>query len=259
MASPAVKNATHLDEIGFPDFTAGLINATFDALIKSNIRQMEAYVELIKMVSQSLSDYINNTRDDITGDEVLAFLERVLPAYESDTNNTTHVHAGSTLTPEQAAVLTDAIELPADAGRTAPTVTEGSLSEGEVSDIVEAVTDRLACNKYSLLKEMVRQGILRLVVETGTIETRLTFSAYDYTSNTRKTTAYERETSSRRKVGASGVFQTLFSGPSLGSSRNTHVHVKTAKETHRDVSGTRVNIFGGVTINFKTDYQPLAD
>lgn len=258
MASPAVENATHLDEIGFPDFTAGLINATFDALIKSNIRQMEAYVDLIQLVSQSLSEYINNTRDDITGEEVLAFLEKILPAYQDDTENTTHVHAGSVLTTGQANVLNGAIALPADAGRTAPTINDGEIDSGTMTTIIGAVTDRLACNKYNLLREMVRQGILRLVIETGTIETRLTFSAYDYRSHLRKTSDYQRDAASSRKVATSGVFQTIFSGPSLSTSSNTHLHVKTAKETDRDVSGTRVNIFGGVTLHFKTDYQPLA-
>lgn len=258
MPSQAVENATHLDEIGFPEFTAGLINATFDALIKANIRQMEAYVEIVGALGQTLSDYINNTRDDITGDEVLAFLERILPAYQSDTNNTTHVHSGSTLSTAQAAVLTQAIALPTDAGRTAPTINAGPLDATEMAQIINAVTDRLACNKYSLLKEMVRQGILRLVIESGTIETRLTFSAYDYQSNTRQTSDYQRDTSSTRKLGTSGLLGTILNGPSLSASRNTHVHVKTAKESHRDVSGTRVNIFGGVTLHFKTDYQPLA-
>ncbi len=258
MASQAVENATHLDEIGFPEFTAGLINSTFDALIKANIRQMEAYVEIIGAISQSLSDYINNTRDDITGNEVLAFLEKILPAYQSDTSNTTHVHTGSTLTAAQATVLNQAIALPADAGRTAPTINAGQLDAGEMTQIVNAVTDRLACNKYTLLKEMVRQGILRLVIESGTIETRLTFSAYDYQSSVRQATDYERDTSSTRKASASGILSSLIGGPSMTASRTTHVHVKTAKESHRDVSGTRVNIFGGVVLHFKTDYQPLA-
>jgi hypothetical protein len=255
----AVSNATHLSEIRFPEFTASLINGTFDALISSNIRQMTAYVDLMRMVGQSLSDYINNTRDDITGDEVLAFLEKILPAYVSDTNNTTHVHTGSTLTAPQTKVLNDAIALPADASQAAPTISAGQLDASEMTQIINAVTNRLACNKYTLLKEMVKQGILRLVIETGTIETRLTFSAYDYSSNTRNTSNYQRDASSQRKVGTSGVFQTLFSGPSLSSSSNTHLHVTTANETQRDVSGSSVNIFGGVTLRFKTDYLPLAE
>lgn len=258
MASQAVENATHLDEIGFPEFTASLINSTFDALIKANIRQMEAYIEIVGALSHSLSDYINNTRDDITGDEVLAFLERILPAYQNDTGQTTHVYAGSSLSTEQAAVLNRAIALPTDAGRTAPTVEAGQLDTSKITQIVNAVTDRLACNKYNLLKEMVRQGVLRLVIESGTIETRMTFSAYDYRSQERQTTAYQRDTDTTRKVGSSGFLQTIIGGPSMTAGNATHVHVKTAKETHRDVSGTRVNIFGGVTLNFKTDYQPLA-
>lgn len=254
----SAQQARLVSDIRFPEFTAGLINSTFDAIISSNIRQMGAYVDLMRMVSQSLSEYLNNTRDDISGDEVLAFLEKVLPAYEDDTANTTHVHSGSVLTAPQATVLNNAVKLPSDAGVTAPTIPAGAIDASEMSQIIEAVTNRLACNKYNLLKEMVKQGVLRLVIENGTIETRLTFSAYDYQSYSRNSSSYSRSASSTRKVGTSGVFQTLFSGASLSASSNTQLHVQTANQSSRATEGSNTTIFGGVKLQFKTDYLPLA-
>jgi len=254
----SAQQARLVNDIRFPEFTAGLINGTFDAIISSNIRQMTAYVDLMRMVSQSLSEYINNTRDDITGDEVLAFLEKILPAYENDTDHTTQVHADSTLTAPQAKVLTDAIKLPDDAGRDSLVVSAGEIEPAVMNQIIEAVTNRLACNKYSLLTEMVKQGILRLVIENGTIETRLTFSAYDYRNYSSNSSSYSRGTASTRKVGASGFFQTLFSGPSLSSSTNTQLHVQTASQSYRATEGSNTTIYGGVKLQFKTDYLPLA-
>jgi hypothetical protein len=49
-------------------------------------------------------------------------------------------------------------------------------------DVVRTITPRvreiIAGNRYTLLKEMVRMGIIRLVVDYGEIETRLTFTTY---------------------------------------------------------------------------------
>ena len=43
----AITQAARLNEIGFPESTAKLIIDTFDALVAANLRQTQAYVELI--------------------------------------------------------------------------------------------------------------------------------------------------------------------------------------------------------------------
>lgn len=263
MSINAVDNATRLDEIGFPEFTASLINSTFDALIAANIRQMAAYADLVKTLGQELSEYINNTKDSISGEEVLSFLERVLPAYEED--KTTKVVEGGELNAEEAKVLTRELALPEEATQEPNSslqslvVNAGEVNQSVLDSIVEAVALRLACNKYLLLKEMVAQGLLRLVVENGVIETRLNFSAWEYSSSSRKTTDYSRNKSSRTKYSAGGIIQNIISGPSVGRKSSSSLRVKTATEKDYASGGTNINIFGGVRINFKTDYLPLAD
>jgi len=262
MSINAVDNATRLDEIGFPEFTASLINSTFDALIAANIRQMAAYADLVKTLGQELSEYINNTKDSISGEEVLSFLERVLPAYEED--KTTKVVEGGELNAEEAKVLTRELALPEEATQESLEVNVGEdqvlkVDQSVLDSIVEAVALRLACNKYLLLKEMVAQGLLRLVVENGVIETRLNFSAWEYSSSSRKTTDYSRNKSSRTKYSAGGIIQNIISGPSVGRKSSSSLRVKTATEKDYASGGTNINIFGGVRINFKTDYLPLAD
>ncbi|ANT64649.1 hypothetical protein [Prosthecochloris sp. CIB 2401] len=257
MSINAVDNATRLDEIGFPEFTASLINSTFDALIAANIRQMAAYADLVKTLGQELSEYINNTKDSISGEEVLSFLERVLPAYEED--KTTKVVEGGELNAEEAKVLTRELALPEEATQESLVVNAGEVNQSVLDSIVEAVALRLACNKYLLLKEMVAQGLLRLVVENGVIETRLNFSAWEYSSSSRKTTDYSRNKSTRTKYSAGGIIQNIISGPSVGRKSSSSLRVKTATEKDYASGGTNINIFGGVRINFKTDYLPLAD
>ena len=114
--SAAVTEAARLDEIGFPEFTCKLVTDVFDALVSANIRQTEAYVELLKAVSQSLKDYINTTKDDIDGDQILQFLAQVLPPDNPSTDTiATKVTAGTELKEADATVLNDALSVPATA------------------------------------------------------------------------------------------------------------------------------------------------
>ena len=47
----AVESATRLQDLEFAEFTAKLIGEVFDAIVSSNIRQQEAYAELLERVS----------------------------------------------------------------------------------------------------------------------------------------------------------------------------------------------------------------
>jgi hypothetical protein len=49
-----------------------------------------------------------------------------------------------------------------------------------------------------------------------------------------------------------------FGGAGGFGKSNSSLTVSTSKESHRDVSGSRVQIFGRVRLNFKTDLLPLA-
>lgn len=256
MTKNAMDSATRLPEVGFPEFTAALINSTFDALISANIRQMEAYSQLVKTLAFSLSDYINNTRDTITGEEILDFLERILP----DAKN--KVAVTKSLTAADAALLKKELTLPAEIDTSKvqqPVIGAGIIDDTIFKNILAAVANRIAASKYSLLQEMVRQGILRLVVENGVIETRMTFSAWDYSSESSRASSYQRDTSSSSNVGLSGIISSLISGPSLKRVNSTGISIKTATDSQLASGGTSINIFGGVRINFKTDYLPLAD
>ena len=79
----AVTQAARLNEIGFPEFTAKLITDTFDCLVAANIRQTQAYIELVQQISKSLTQFINDTRDDINGEQLLQFLAGALPCHRA--------------------------------------------------------------------------------------------------------------------------------------------------------------------------------
>ncbi len=251
--SVAVSEATRLGEIKFPEFTAKLVTDVFDALIAANIRQTEAYVELLQAVSKSLSDYINDTKDDISGEMVLQLLARVLPDPSSETK--TKVRIGATLSSADAETLNKALIVPAV--QESPAITATTISDQNALDaILEAVATRIAADKYSLLKEMVKMGVLRLVVENGVIETRLTFNTYGSTFYESTKNSYNSSSFSARASAGTGKLTSLWVKASASTNFHT-MHVSTAKETNRDISGSQVQIYGRVQINFKTDYQSM--
>jgi hypothetical protein len=255
----AVTEAARLDEIGFPEFTAKLITDTFDALVSANLRQTEAYIELVQSVAKSLKEFINDTHDDISGEELLRFLAAVLPPGDLTSDEPTKVKVGVTLTNDEYNKLNDALYLPdgaLEAGNNTVATPDVPLDQAKVDTILEAVANRLAANRYDLLKEMVKQGILRLVVENGLIESRLTFTTYGSTFYQKNASDYHRDTYRNKSKGRTGGIVSLF-GSYSSTTYRTSINIRTSKETHRDISGSQVQIFGMVRINFKTDYLPL--
>jgi hypothetical protein len=269
-AQQAVDNAIRLSEIGFPEFTAQLITDTFNAITTSYINQMAQYVSVVQVVSQTLQDYINNTADDITADDINGFLVALGGLNDAALNFLLGDPASSPqLSTAEAAAINAAVALPAAAGSAAPSsapASAGALNASKRTTIAQAIARRIASNKYDLLQTMVRQGILRLYVDNGTIETRLTFSTYGQAvSTSSKSNRTRTEESSAVGAGTAtgiGVFGgvgNVLTGFGIGGGfSHSTLTVSTSKETHRDVSGSRVQIFGRVKVNFKTDLLPLA-
>lgn len=242
-----------LSEIRFPEFTAKLITDTFNALIAANIQQTQAYVELLKDVSKSLTDYINDTKDDISGEMILQFLARILP--DPTHSSGTKVRVGATLTAADATALNSALAVPGVQEN--PGINAAPINDSTALDtILMIVAKRIAADKYTLLKEMVRLGVLRLVVEHGVIETRLTFNTYASTFYESTKNSYNTSSYSTRASTGTGKITSLWLKASASTSFNS-LHVSTAKETNRDISGSQVQIYGRVQIDFKTDYQPM--
>ena len=255
----AIATASRLDEIDFPEFTTKLISDVFDALIAANIRQQEAYIELLQATGKTLQAFINDTKDDIGAPEILQFLAAVLPPADPDNaDNLTKVVEGQPLTQAEATRLNDALETPAEAGLASDNkvATNGNLTKAKVDTIMDAVAARIAVNKYELFQQMVKQGALRLVVEDGVVETRLSFRTFgaDYFSRTDRQ-ANRSSFAFRAKAKTGGLLSRWVKAQA--STSYTNVKVRTVDTRSRAVTNTTVNIFGGVKINFRTDFLPL--
>jgi hypothetical protein len=190
----------------------------------------------------------------------MQFLATVLPPTDTDSGEPTKIKASESLSAAEVTKINNALALPAEAGEPNDNkvAVAGALSQPKVDAIVEAAAKRIANNKYDLFKEMVKQGMLRLVVENGVIETRLTFTTYGSSYYNSNKSTYNRKNFNFRAKAKTGGLLSPWVKASASTSYNS-VAVRTSKESQRDISGSRVNIFGGVTINFKTDYLPLSE
>ncbi|MFO8047817.1 MAG: hypothetical protein R6U29_02190 [Desulfosudaceae bacterium] len=261
MPTNAIVDAKQIDEIEFPEFTAKLITDTFKALIDANITQMEAYTEMVKIMGTTLSDYINNTKDFISGEAIINFLAEKIPPLESDDEHTSSVYKGKELTATDAEELNELLTFDAESGVTPPEYEAGDvMNDSNWGALLEAVAQLISQNKYMILKEMVKQGMLRLVIENGVIETRLHFYARSTRYTYAHSTDYHRDTTRKTSGGGfSGSLFGLFGGGYSSKTTKTSVNVSTARAGETTYDTTSVHLYGGVKLNFKTDYLKLSE
>jgi hypothetical protein len=246
----AVNEARRLEEIKFPEFTAKLVTDTFDALIAANIRQQEAYSALLKATAQELTTYINETKDDIGGEMILQFLANVVSAPEK-------LEEGS-LNDAEAKAIADAVQVTDEQKNVINTITVADVKDKTKYDaVLQAIAKRIAADKYALLKDMVKMGVLRLIVETGVIETKLTFKTYASDYYCDNASNYNSSSFSVNASAKTGSFLSLWC-KAAASTNYTSVGISTANRSSSGSSGSSVEIFGRVQINFKTDYQQLS-
>lgn len=252
----AVSQAARVGEIGFADFTAQLVRDVFKAILETNIEQTNVYIELVERVAQGLAAYINTTRDDISAEEIAQFIALL--------SDTIRLEAGQSLTQEQADAINAATtrgEGEGESGGTA-VAAAGALDAAAVTRIRDAIATRIATNRFTLLETMVRQGITRLVIDHGVIESRLTFSTYSRASSVQSQRSTQRLGLASGGIGIGGVGalapNAILGAAGIGGVGAFALRTRTASTLDRDVSGSSVQIYGRVSINFKTDYVPLA-
>ena len=204
-------------------------------------------------VAKELSEYINDTKDDMGGEMILQLLAKVLPDPKDPSG--TKVKVGGTLDETEATKLNDALKVPGVQDN--PGVPKDvALDKAALDKILEAVAKRIAADKYTLLKEMVKMGVMRLVIEHEVIETKLTFTTYGSTFYESTKSNYHRDDFSFRAKAKTGGLVSLWVKASASTAYNS-VNISTSREANRDISGSQVQIYGHVQIDFKTDYQPM--
>lgn len=246
----AVDEASRLDEIGFPEFTSKLISDTFSAIVSSMIDQQEAYADLVEKVAMSIEDF---ETEAVTSQDVDRWLAQQFPA---DDGEGTKVKDGNTLSSDEVDQLHDRLGDTASemSGVSLPaTGSDASLDEGTVNDIRSVVRRQQAEPRMDALESLVEQGVVRLVVDDGTIETDLKFHTYGSDAEVQRSSQYDRDSWG---VGGNASFVGSMFGISARGGYSS-ISVSTSSSEDRAYSSSEVRIKGGVTINVKGDYQPL--
>jgi len=287
---------TELDEIGFVEFTSALITGVFDTVIAANLDQTETYLSLLSTVSKELTVYINETEGDVTNDELIAFINGMqgvpelfsgspnVPVTPQNFAKESNVKISKDLVPTMNAALNIAKLTPAGAvanvlgsivsspdgvstlfaGADAPAlnpadpVTETKVSK---SKLLDAMAQKISADKFSILQEMVKLGMLRTVIDSGTIETKLMFKTrhLDETSSSRKDRTRTRTNEKNKGRGKYNASNEIFSRAKGRNKNKTRaLNVVTVKESDKTKNTTSTTVFGRVVINFSTDYLPVA-
>jgi hypothetical protein len=229
------------DELDFPKFVTSLIHGTFDAMVDSAIRQMQAYADLVAAVAKPLDQF---TQENVSANQARDYL------VEQHPRDVMLVDAGGELL--LAPVLkrnAEGEEEPssprwlADYGHAGVELTAEFLED----ELLPAAREKAAKARRHTLATMVLKGINRIVVKDGTIGARLRFraaaadrAAVQYASGSDPQTGGET-------WGARGSASEL-----LPSTKVSTVGVNVQSD-----SELKAELFGEVKINFASETVPL--
>jgi hypothetical protein len=233
-----VTRAT-LNAIEFPKFVADLIKGTYQAIVDSSIKQMEAYAELISNVAKTVKDFEN---DNITDNQARDYLVSTYPG---------HFKVQSDDTGAKVVVAPGADQKPAPNFQNDLGLTEDvQVSDTDAEEkLVPAARRKLAENRHQLLSTMVMMGVNRIVVTSGHIRAGLTFriDAHDHAT---ASTASEFDEQNTTVAGS-------WFGFGGAATANSLTYVSTSKRDSTDDLDVHADLTGEVDLKFKSDYLPL--
>lgn len=256
-----------VQKVDFPQFVAGLIDGVFGAIVNSSIQQMEAYAELVKNVSKSVTQYMKDNVSENNARDYLA--DRYPEHFEIDISGDK-----PRVRQRQGASEENLPDLQGDLGLPDPV---SSLDDDVIEEkLVPAARRRMALDRQQLLATMVMMGVNRLVVTNGSIEASCMFEL-NTTDAVRRKMKQERSadwhSQNKAESGYSGNYSSSRSGfLGLGAKRKYNASWY-GKSSHEDtanfsVSTTRsedseakvqmhAKLAGKVNVQFKSDYFPM--
>ncbi len=247
----ALSALTQVNNIGFPEFTAKLINDTTDAIIGATIRQLKSYTELVAELEQGIDAFKAKAVND---ESVAQYMKDAFPADKGETA----VAVGRSY--NQALYQQILNRLGEVKGLTDPGDGELTFSEEQVAAIqakVRAELDQAAERSFEQLRIMVQMGYARVVFTEGRIKSKLTFDveARDYRTRTSSDIA---QSAFRASAGMKGdILGAILSVSGSTSYRSIKVRTVNTRAVEADrISG---EILGEVEIKFATQTFPTVE
>jgi len=270
------KVASQLDNIGFPEFTANLINSVYDALLSGTLKQMEAYQELLSSVSKTLGEFQEANYSEVTIAEAQDWLVQNFPVTYTDSNGKEHkvskigavsvngvMKIGKLQENDLPNSLTyiefananedDLVKLKNLLGNEL----EGNFTESKkYDDLITAIRKKIAGNRYTILKEMVKLGIMRLFVKEAEVETKLTFSVSVTEMQGQNNYTYTNGSFSSG-ISGGGVIKKVFN--ISGNLSYSKVNVRTSSSWARTLGTASADIMGRVLVKLQSDFIQLSN
>jgi len=241
---PAASNVGRITQetlraVAFPTFVADLIRGTFNAIIDSNIRQMEAFGALLRNVGGTVDDFMNSNISDAQAKD---WLQSQYPEHLQVQNGQ----------------LVPAPEPESGAERRPPNLRRDLHLEGDVEIdessieemLVPAARRRLAETRLQMLSTMVLMGVNRIVVTGGKIRATMGFHI-DTTDRMHQEHASDLDF----RAQAAGSFGY---GPWSVSASTSLAYVSSSRSGSDSEINVETDLTGEVEIHFKSDYFPLA-
>jgi hypothetical protein len=225
-----------LGAVAFPEFTASLIQGTFQAIVDSSIQQMEAYSRLLAETAKTVDQFMaDNISDDMAKDHLTSNYSDIFAKDMSSGSPQMTVRTDGVAAGQLPSFLKDlGFDSPADLDATA------------INDVVIPETRfTLAEMRHQSLATMVMMGINRIVVSDGEINAKLVFHV-DASESTTLTFSDYKPTS--------WTMAGKLGGNSFGASG---VLVNTTNLNAQSDVNMKADLTGEVRVRFKSDYFPL--
>jgi len=264
----AMNVASRVQEIGFVEFTAGLINGTFDAIVGATLKQMEAYSTLVADLSKSIQQF---QTENVTDAQITEYLAQRYPDGEGGTVvRTTYVFKptdanaaegiSSKTANQQLQEVVESLIAETQSLKENQRLTRTSLGINKDSNLTQFTTEQvkkirdaiaatLATNMIEQLRQMARDGLARIVVTDGEIMTKLTFKVTATTQQQKRRENYNQNINQTSIGGRAGFGWWGVSA----STNNTNININAVNETSFDSATMDVQMIGEVKLRFRTE------
>ncbi|NET80827.1 MAG: hypothetical protein F6J94_02195 [Moorea sp. SIO1F2] len=263
-----INAAKQVQDLGFVEFTAGLINGTFDAIIAATIRQIEAYAELVANLAKTLKQF---EAENVSDAEINAHLNEnypdgnggtvVRPSYKfpntpRDPKTGNPGKAGVTKLQEVARALeAETANLEKPLKLTITPEQKNAFTDVQVQLIRRKLSESLAQSLIDHLREMARQGMARIVITDGEILSKLTFNVTATETETRRKSEYDRlQAGAYLRASARWGW-----GRASARANFNKLKVKATNESSFDNVTMSTEIIGQVKIRFRTETFPIVE
>ncbi len=226
-----------LNAIAFPVFVADLIHSTFDAIVSSSLKQMEAYGQLLANVSKSVEDFMG---DNISEGEAHAWLASSYPqSLRLDAGRAVAIEGDGDPPPlpdfQSGLNLADSVS---------------SLDEDTIEGtLMPAARRRIAESRLQMMATMAMMGVNRIVVTGGRMRATMGFHI-----DTRDRARQENANSFGFATSAAGSFGV---GPWSASASMSLSYVTSSRSDSDADLNMSTDLTGEVEIHFSSDYFPV--